>query len=30
MAALNISLITDYDAGLEDDPYVEPRSPASA
>jgi 5'-methylthioadenosine phosphorylase len=26
MAALNISLITDYDAGLEDDPDVEPVS----
>jgi 5'-methylthioadenosine phosphorylase len=24
MAALNISLITDYDAGLEDDPEIEP------
>ena len=28
MAALNISLITDYDAGLEDDPDVEPVSHA--
>jgi 5'-methylthioadenosine phosphorylase len=26
MAALNISLITDYDAGLEDDPDIEPVS----
>ena len=29
MAALNISLITDYDAGLEDDPDVEPVSHAA-
>ncbi len=29
MAALNISLITDYDAGLEDDPEVEPVSHAA-
>lgn len=28
MASLNISLITDYDAGLEDDPNVEPVSHA--
>ncbi len=29
MAALNISLITDYDAGLEDDPDIEPVSHAA-
>ena len=29
LAALNISLITDYDAGLEDDPDVEPVSHAA-
>ena len=29
MAALNISLITDYDVGLEDDPDVDPVSHAA-
>ncbi|MBW3602235.1 MAG: S-methyl-5'-thioadenosine phosphorylase, partial [Actinobacteria bacterium] len=28
MAALNVSLITDYDVGLEDDPDIEPVSHA--